>query len=569
MSKKFKWFMIIFIVFGAMNVVLNMISSPLIDKYFISIFEFAGPDFWSYAIGAFGLILFWSFIAWPPYIIHSFWYNYFQPRHTQEMRELLLAHIYGNDYQFFLDKNIGSIQNQISKIQNNFYSICSDTARQLIGIVIGFAFLVGMMFRLDITIMAIIGAWGIIRLVWVIFYSKKTARNQKKISELQSRNWGAMSDSILNFMNVKIFSNAPHEQEYLRKERYELINTTWKNFKFRWFNSNGIDFINALTGVAVMWLLVLRFANGGMIASNAVFIIGAFWTLSRNFGKLGEIYNGLIENYADAKQAWTEIIVPRAIKDKSNARNLKVSRGAVELRDISFKYNAGWVVHDLSLKIKAGERVGIVGLSGAGKTTLSHLLLRFFDVQRGGIYIDNQNIKDVRQDSLREQIAFVPQDPVLFNRTIGENIGYARHDASRDEIIRAAKLANIHDFIMSTKGGYDTVVGNRGIKLSGGQRQRIAIARAILKNSKILILDEATSSLDSETEAVIQKSFESLMKNRTTIAIAHRLSTLRKMDRIVVMQNGTIAEQGTHAQLLRKKNGIYARLWEMQSGGFV
>jgi ABC-type multidrug transport system fused ATPase/permease subunit len=297
-------------------------------------------------------------------------------------------------------------------------------------------------------------------------------------------------------------------------------------------------------------------------------ILAAFNRFEQEFSRIGRIIKTSNETYANAQQAWGEIMVPQKIKDKTNAKDLIILRGGLKLDNISFRYHKDWVVRNMSLDIKSGEKVGIVGTSGAGKTTLSQLLLRMFDVEHGAIFIDGQNIKNVKQDSLRSQIAFVPQDPSLFNRTIGENISYARPDAAQAEIEHAAKLANIHDFIMTTKNGYDTMVGNRGIKLSGGQRQRIAIARAILKQSKILILDEATSALDSQTENVIQKSLDTLMKNSTTIAIAHRLSTLRKMDKIVVMENGGIAEIGTHAGLL-KKGGIYANLWKMQSGGFV
>jgi ABC-type multidrug transport system fused ATPase/permease subunit len=226
------------------------------------------------------------------------------------------------------------------------------------------------------------------------------------------------------------------------------------------------------------------------------------------------------------------------------------------------------VLKDLCLEIKPGERVGIVGQSGAGKTTLVNLLMRFYEPQKGEIFIDGQNIKDVTQNSLRENISFIPQDPTMFNRTIKENIGYGKFGASLKEIRTASKKASADKFIMGTEKGYDSMVGDRGIKLSGGQRQRIAIARAVLKNAPILVLDEATSALDSETELSIQKSFDKLSRGHTTIAIAHRLSTLRNMDRIVVLHEGVVVEQGTHNQLLRK-HGEYYRLWQMQSGGFL
>lgn len=225
-------------------------------------------------------------------------------------------------------------------------------------------------------------------------------------------------------------------------------------------------------------------------------------------------------------------------------------------------------MRDFNLTIKPGERVGLVGPSGAGKSTLVHLLMRFYDPTRGEILIDGQDIKTITQDSLRRSIAFIPQEPTLFNRTIRENIEYGKPGATDKQIRDASRRAAAHDFIMGTEKKYDSMVGDRGIKLSGGQKQRIAIARAFLKNAPILVLDEATSALDSETEIAIQKSFDELARGRTTVAIAHRLSTLRNMDKIVVLNNGVVVEYGTHNQLLRRR-GEYWRLWNLQSGGFI
>jgi ATP-binding cassette subfamily B protein len=220
------------------------------------------------------------------------------------------------------------------------------------------------------------------------------------------------------------------------------------------------------------------------------------------------------------------------------------------------------------LKIPAGKTVGLVGVSGSGKTTLTKLLLRFDDVTSGAIYIDGKDIRDVTQTSLREAIAYVPQESSLFHRSIFENIAYGKMDATREEVIRAAKLANADEFIRELPNGYDTLVGERGVKLSGGQRQRVAIARAILKDAPILVLDEATSALDSESEALIQEALKNLMKNRTSIVVAHRLSTIAGLDMIVVLSEGKIVEQGSHQELL-KKGGEYAKLWSRQSGAFL
>jgi ATP-binding cassette subfamily B protein len=260
---------------------------------------------------------------------------------------------------------------------------------------------------------------------------------------------------------------------------------------------------------------------------------------------------------------------PIDILDPVKPECLVISEGHIVFKNVSFQYKDGvTVLKDFNLDIAPGERVGLVGHSGAGKSTITKLLLRFSDVKMGEIIIDGQNIKNITQNDLRSVISYVPQEPILFHRTIGENITYSKPGATQEEIIKVAKKAFAHDFIMKLPRGYDTLVGERGIKLSGGERQRIAIARAMLKNSPILVLDEATSSLDSTSEGYIQSGFEELMKGKTTIVVAHRLSTISKMDRIVVLEDGDIAEMGTHKELI-KHNGAYASFWNHQTGGFL
>jgi ABC-type multidrug transport system fused ATPase/permease subunit len=256
------------------------------------------------------------------------------------------------------------------------------------------------------------------------------------------------------------------------------------------------------------------------------------------------------------------------VQDKPDALALKVTRGEIAFNDVTFDFPGQIVFQNLSLTIAPGQKVGLVGPSGAGKSTLMNVLLRLYDIHGGVIAIDGQDIRDVTQDSLRDNIAIIPQDTALFHRSLMDNIRYGNLHATEEQVMEAARLAHAHDFIKKLPEGYGTLVGERGIKLSGGQRQRIAIARAILKNAPILLLDEATSALDSESEKMIQDSLQTLMQGKTVIAIAHRLSTIATMDRLVVMDHGAVVEDGSHAELLAA-NGLYARLWAMQSGGFL
>jgi ATP-binding cassette subfamily B protein len=290
------------------------------------------------------------------------------------------------------------------------------------------------------------------------------------------------------------------------------------------------------------------------------------------FGALASTLSLLSSKFDDIGQlqeALQKISTPLSVVDADNAPDLDVRAGTIEFRDVTFGYQEGQKLFDgLNLSVAAGEKVGLVGVSGAGKTTLCQLLLRAYDVQGGGIYIDGQNIAGVTQDSLHAAIAVIPQEPVLFHRSLGDNIRYGRFDATRDEMLAGARAAQASEFIEKLPLQYDTLVGERGIKLSGGQRQRVAIARAIVKDSPILVLDEATSALDSETEKAIQAAMVEAMRGRTTIVVAHRLSTLSRMDRIVVMEEGRVIEEGTFLEL-KSSGGIFSRLWNLQAGGFL
>lgn len=314
--------------------------------------------------------------------------------------------------------------------------------------------------------------------------------------------------------------------------------------------------------------LTNRWMEGGMGTGDFVFILALYAQITGTLLFIGRAFNNTARSLGEMKEGLFEIIQPLDIVDRADAKLLRAKKGKIEWNNVTFKYEDNSVFDHFNLTIKAGERVGLVGSSGAGKTTFVSLLLRQHELNDGAILIDGQNIAEVTQDSLRENVAVVPQEPMLFHRSIRDNIAYGKPTATDKEIIAVAKKAQAHEFISALKDGYDTLVGERGVKLSGGQKQRVAIARAMLKNARVLVLDEATSALDSESEVAIQKALHELMTGKTVIAIAHRLSTLREMDRIIVLEDGKIIEDGNH-DTLTKSGGLYARLWEHQAGGFL
>ena len=427
----------------------------------------------------------------------------------------------------------------------------------------------GLLFKINLYV-AIMFLFAFVFRVWYawILRKKLKAASETKASA-QSTLSGKMVDSLSNYAIVKSFSGAKREEKYLDPYRKKNIKTMI-DFAFlnRIFWGVPGTLWSFFFGGTLFFCSMLYF-RGEMTIAEIVFTVGVFFSVMGSIAGLIDRFPEVVDKVSSAVKSYKELVTPISVTDIENATELKVRHGKIEFKNISFKYRRKNVLEDLNLTIKPGERVGIVGMSGAGKTTLVNLLMRFYDPNQGQILIDGQDIAKVSQDSLRENISYIPQEPTMFNRTIMENIEYGRLGATPKQIKAAAIEASADEFIMGTEKKYNSLVGDRGIKLSGGQRQRIAIARAFLKNAPILILDEATSALDSETESTIQQSFEKLSAGHTTLVVAHRLSTLRNMNRIIVLDQGRIVESGTHMSLVRKKNGIYAKLWKMQSGGFI
>lgn len=489
-----------------------------------------------------------------------------QPIITNKISETLTGYTYQQSMSFWANKMSGSINTQIGYIEKGamaFYQLFEVACLILVILINGTLLFAINKYVAYLFIFAIF-----FRVLYAWLLRKKVKQASEDLSSASSKLSGKLVDSFSNYSIIKLFSGAEKEKQALMQPRQEKIRKSiHSRYTMRLFWGVPGILWDLMFGATILFCCLL-YQRGQMTVAEIVYTISVYMSVMWRISYIVNRFPDIIDMTASAKKAYRELVVPLTIIDKENAKNLKVNRGGIEFSGVYFKYRNKYVLKDLSLIVKPGERVGIVGASGAGKTTLVNLLMRFYEPQSGNILIDGQNIADVKQDSLRENIAFIPQDPTMFNRTIGDNIAYGKFGANITEIRNAAKKASADKFIMDTEKGYDSVVGDRGIKLSGGQRQRIAIARAFLKNAPILVLDEATSALDSETERAIQKSFEKLSRGRTTIAIAHRLSTLRNMDRIIVLNKGIIVEQGSHQQLLRKK-GKYYSLWKMQSGGFM
>jgi len=511
----------------------------------------------------------WSVLRWAFYRAETALLIWTESRVKAEMDVGGFERTLKHSYAYFADHFSGTLMRRIKRFSDAFERITDSLAYNVIPL---FVFIIG-----SLVVLFYRNIWlgfGMLVSVFIIVtgniaFSRWKLKFDVKQSEEDSHVSGALSDAFTNSVNIKAFARADFERNrfFGIREKLRKANIT------SWFLSEGSTAFQSLVTlgveVGILWITIHLWSKGlvtiGDFALIQAYLIGLFDRLWNVSNMLRHIF----QSFADAREMVEILEEPLGVKDIRTAKPLVVKKGEIVCSDVLFCYHKTRKTFDhFSLNVKAGERVALVGPSGAGKSTLVKLLLRFYDADSGHILIDGQDIQRVTQESLRAQIAFVSQDPVLFHRTIRENIQYARLDATQEEIERAAKLAHCHEFIANFPEGYDTYVGERGIKLSGGERQRVAIARAILKDAPILVLDEATSSLDSESESLIQDALQVLMKGRTTIAIAHRLSTIMAMDRILVLDGGKIVDQGTHDELL-KRGGLYQKLWNIQAGGFL
>ncbi len=479
-----------------------------------------------------------------------------------------------------LQRSVGFHANTIGgKLVNNALEYPAAFGRLVDGIYVGLVpFTLTMTFGIGVVLFHS-PAMGLALLVVTITIIVLTIRESRKRAALrverkfaQNTMIAHVSDTLVNAQAVKTFAS---EQSELRQHR--TLSDTLVDLRFRDWSmtaKSGSKRMGVLLALEIAFIALVGYMvnHDPSVLAIGIFSFSYMITMTNRLFDIGTMIRNIEEAFVSSASMTELLLQQTEITDAPHAKDLKITKGKIELQDVRFAYhdesNSETVFDDLSLTIAPGQKIGLVGPSGGGKSTLTRLLLRFDDVDAGSICIDDQDIRHVTQASLRRAISYVPQEPLLFHRSVFDNIAYGKPDATPEEVRQAAALAFADDFISKLPAGYDTIVGERGVKLSGGQRQRVAIARAILKDAPILFLDEATSALDSESEVYIQKALEQLMKGRTAIVIAHRLSTIQRMDRIVVLNNGKIIEDDTHQKLL-KQGGLYAKLWGHQSGGFI
>lgn len=494
---------------------------------------------------------------------------YTLPRFRADIREAVFTYVQSHSHEYFSSHFSGSIAKRLADLPNCCQTIMEIICFQYITALTGAAIVLYMMWMTKPIFAVIVFLWLAIHIgltcLFLRYGNELWAQHSDSVSTLN----GKIVDAFTNMFNVRLFSRAKYELKYLKRYQKDEIKKAKKAMWLMELTRVGLGLNGLFLIFGIVFLLLYgwehRWVTVGdftQVSMQTFWLFGWIWFISYQMTVFAR-------DLGTIRDALTLVSRGHDVVDQKNASHIKINQGKIVFENVKFSYKKKRrVFKKLNLIIEPGQKIGLVGFSGSGKSTFVNLILRFYDVQSGRILVDDQDIATVTQDSLRAQIAMIPQDPALFHRSLMENIRYGRLEATDEEVIEAAKLAHANEFIEICDDGYQSLVGERGIKLSGGQRQRISIARAILKNAPILILDEATSSLDTVTEKMIQESLQSLMKGRTTIAIAHRLSTLSNMDRIIVFQKGEIVEEGSKEQLLQMR-GYFSKLWNMQTDGFL
>jgi ATP-binding cassette subfamily B protein len=515
-------------------------------------------------------ILFIGLGSWAAWRLSGWFLSLYEARVMSDLLNTCFAYMQNHSYTFFSNNFAGSLVRKINRYSRTFEDLADILFQNLSQTALQIGIIIVVMFFYFPPLAWIILVWSGFYVyfnyrfaLWKIKYDVARAAQDTKVS-------GRLADTVSNNINLKLFNGFNQEYRDYKSQTQELFRLRRLGWNLATLSETVQGFLVVILEFAVMYGAVLLWRQGKLTVGDFALLQAYLIQIFQQLWNFGRFVRRIYESVADANEMTEILETPHEIQDAPKADDLKVSEGKIEFRNVNFAYeNNPPVLEKFDLTIKPGERAAIIGPSGGGKSTIVKLLLRFTDIQGGEISIDGQNIAKVTQESLRANIALVPQDPILFHRSLMENIRYGRPTATDEQVMQAARLAHADEFISRFPQHYETFVGERGVKLSGGERQRVAIARAILKNAPILVLDEATSSLDSESEHYIQDALKNLMHDKTVIVIAHRLSTIMQMDRIIVLENGKITEQGKHEELLKAQAGTYQRLWNIQAGGFA
>jgi ATP-binding cassette, subfamily B, bacterial len=566
-----RWAMYVAIVTTVITDVLQLITPLYYKRFFDAITS--GGDKMAMAphlINILVIILALNGTAWVFFRFGFFATNKLEPGVMARLKQISFTYLMDHSYSFFSNNFTGALIQRVNRFSRAFERLFDTFIFNFLPLLIGVAGAIVVVWFQEPMIAVAILIWTLVTMVVNYFFSRWKVKYDLRSVAADSATTAQLADTITNQGAVSSFTASDYEADAFK----EISNEQARAMRLTWDINSILDGIQAAFAVAVEFFIfyyAVKFWERDAITIGTFVLIqvyllglmGKMWNFSR-------IIRNVYEGFADSEEMVSVLILPHEVKDVSGARPLMVDKGKIELKHVSFAFAENHrVLEDLDFTIRGGEKIALIGPSGAGKSTFVRLILRLYNLPDGTILIDGQDIQGVTQESLRRNISLVPQDPVLFHRTLLENIRYGRRDATDEEVKEAARRAHCDEFADALPLKYGTFVGERGIKLSGGERQRIAIARAILKNAPILVLDEATSSLDSHSEALIQDALSELMKGKTSIVIAHRLSTIRKMNRIIVIQNGKIVEEGTHRDLVAREKSLYKHLWNLQAGGFI
>ncbi len=568
---KYPW-MLSALVIGVVFAQAASIVVPLYLKNFINVLSASAPSA-TVVAALFGILIIYAgigLINWASRQIQMWSIARLEANVMVDLEDEAFGYLVGHSHDFFTSNFSGTLTRRVTRYSRSYEQVLDSAAFNFLPTFLFAVGSIGVLYMRNIWLGLGLLAWVLVFVAAQIIMNKWRHPLRIERAAQDSKMTGALSDAIGNHSAITLFASEAFERATIAS-----IVRSWGRATLRsWNADNVIQGIQQALGIVIevglLGIGVLLWQKGEITVGDFVLIQVYILGLIDQIWNFGNTLRRVYDAFADASEMVDILDTPHAVRDLPGAGALRCTKGEINFDHVSFGFtDKREVLTDFSLSIHSGEKVALVGPSGAGKSTVTKLLLRLYDPRSGAVRVDGQDVGAVTQGSLRETISYVPQESVLFHRTLRENIAYGKNDATMNEIIDAAKKAHCHEFISKLPDGYETHVGERGVKLSGGERQRVAIARAILKNAPILVLDEATSSLDSESEMLIQDALVRLMQDKTVIAIAHRLSTIMKMDRIVVMEEGKVVVSGTHDELLAQESNLYKKLWEIQAGGFM